>query len=201
MTLLDLPPNQHTRMELMRFVKILFEQLGQKCLPTKHHSSRVIFLSNQLGKDCGLSERELETLKISASLHDIGKMGISQSIICKKTRLTTEEREEVKRHAVIGANLVASSFNEEVEEIAKVIRHHHENYMGDGYPDGLKGEEIPFMSRIISLLDCYDAISEHRSYHAARGKQEVLNIMAADQEKGKFDPYLYRRFLQLLGTA
>jgi HD-GYP domain-containing protein (c-di-GMP phosphodiesterase class II) len=180
----------------------LTNALRHKDLFTQLHSSRVIDLSIEIGKQCQLSLKDLELLKISACLHDLGKIGIDDPILSKPGPLTDEEWSTMKDHAEIGADIVADlDSSEESAKVAAAIRHHHENYAGDGYPHRLKGEDIPYLSRIISIADCFDALTETRSYHKPFDKQGAINILVQEMQEDKFDPYLFNIFIKLMEAA
>jgi len=129
---------------------------------TKQHSSRVADIAFRVGKETGASHEELDVLNFSGYLHDIGKIGIRDSILLKPGRLTIEEYETIKEHPIIGANIIGHLGLMSKEQ--KVIRHHHERWDGRGYPDGLKGEAIPYLARILAVADVYDAMASHRAY-------------------------------------
>ena len=176
----------------------LSNALKHKDLHTQLHSSRVIDLSVQIGKQCKLTEHDLELLRISASLHDLGKIGIYDPILTKPGPLNETEWSTMKTHAEIGAEIVSNlGSSDESRQIAAAIRHHHENFQGDGYPDQLKGESIPYLSRIISIADCFDALTETRPYHRPAQKQKALQIMTDEMQENKFDPYLFTKFIHL----
>lgn len=122
-----------------------------------------------------------EKVKIAASFHDIGKIGIPDDILKKNSQLSKEEYETMKSHPVIGSDIIKKI--EDFEEISKIIRHHHERWDGKGYPDGLKGKEIPFGSQIISIADTFDAIVSDRVYRKSRNKDVAVNILK--EERGK----------------
>lgn len=130
---------------------------------TYHHSVSVAILSMAMGTYMGLSGKQLHKLGKSALLHDIGKVQVPIQLIQKPGKLTDEEFEEVKHHAEFGFEYLLKH-SKEPEDIANIIRHHHEKYDGTGYPLGLKGENIPFFSRIISVADVYDALTSNRPY-------------------------------------
>ncbi|NNL41131.1 MAG: response regulator, partial [Desulfobacterales bacterium] len=124
---------------------------------TRQHSNRVTSISIVIGKEMGCTSEELDILNVAGHLHDIGKIGIRDDILLKPSRLTAEEFEKIKEHPVIGANIVKQlgQWDREME----VIRCHHERFDGAGYPDGIKGEEIPFLGRILAVADVYDAVA------------------------------------------
>lgn len=129
---------------------------------TAGHSERVAEISLLIGKKLKLSEEELKKLEYAALFHDIGKIGIPDSILLKNGRLTDEEFEVIKKHPEMGVNILGSiSF---LEDILPIIKHHHEKYIGKGYPDNLSGNEIPLDARIIAVADTYDAMTSDRPY-------------------------------------
>jgi response regulator RpfG family c-di-GMP phosphodiesterase len=129
---------------------------------TKQHSSRVAEVALSVGKEMGATQEELDVLNFSGHLHDIGKIGIRDSILLKPGPLTGEEYEIIKQHPIIGASIIGHLGL--MSEEQKVIRHHHERWDGKGYPDGLKGEAIPCLARILAVADVYDAMASHRAY-------------------------------------
>jgi len=160
---------------------------------TSQHSSRVTTLSIALGKEFGLPDDDLDILYISASLHDIGKVGIPDSILLKPGGLTDEEFAFIKRHPDIGADILKP-----IPPLAKetlIIRHHHERYDGKGYPSGLEGEDIPFLSRIITLADSFDAMTSDRPYR--KGLPIEKAVEEIERCKGtQFDPALSDVFIK-----
>ncbi|MEA3488944.1 MAG: HD domain-containing protein [Candidatus Omnitrophota bacterium] len=133
-----------------------------------------------------------ETLHISALLHDVGKIGVPDSILKKKGQLTREEYEMVKEHSLTGAAILYPI--RELGDIAKEVRAHHEMYDGGGYPDGLKGEEIPFIARIISVSDTFDAITSDRPYRQKKMAEIAVQIIK-DNSGSQFDPIVVSAFL------
>lgn len=119
------------------------------------HSERVASLAIDIGKKCDLSSLELDLLMIAANLHDIGKIGIADNILLKSGQFNQAEWEEMKSHSEKGQIIIDNLSFSGQNIVAKVVRHHHENYDGTGYPDNLIGEEIPLLSRIISIVDNY----------------------------------------------
>lgn len=164
----------------------------QKALLTRHneteeHCKRMQEMALKIGRLVGLPESELDNLKLLATLHDIGKIAIPNSILGKQERLTNEEWETVKKHAEIGYRIALSS--PDMAPIAEAILHHHERWDGKGYPLGLKGESIPFISRIIAIADTCDVMFNGRPYQQAVGleeiKAEILRCAGS-----QFDPHL-----------
>ena len=118
-------------------------------------------------KNLGWDKKEIRNLKNAAHLHDIGKIGIPDNILNRPTRLTEEEFQVIKEHTVIGAEILKNITL--IDHVKEVARSHHERYDGMGYPDGLKGEEIPLYARVIAIADCYDAMKSRRIYRNPLG--------------------------------
>jgi HD-GYP domain-containing protein (c-di-GMP phosphodiesterase class II) len=182
---------------LIKFTKALAAALGERDQYTRLHSERVVALSSALGKKSGLTAHELSVLTIAASFHDIGKIGIPDSVLLKPGELDEPEWEIMKTHPERSQRIVLAIEYEGVEEIAGVVRHHHEHFDGGGYPDRLSGEEIPPLSRILSIADAYDAIATPRSYHRQRTHGEIMVILAGE-EGTKYDPSIARRFAEMI---
>ena len=185
---------------LYTYTKALSVALGYRDLLTQRHSERVESLSEDIGMRCGLSGNEINILKIAASFHDIGKIGIPDHILLKPAQFDEAEWREIKQHSEIGERILASTELEGSQQAARVIRHHHEYYDGSGYPDGLSGEEIPICARIISIADSYDAMAVTRSYHHARMHSEIMAIMHKETGE-KHDPELMRVFCEIIETS
>ncbi|HHO77026.1 MAG TPA: response regulator [Deltaproteobacteria bacterium] len=160
---------------------------------TSQHSTRVTMLSAAMGNALGLNEDERDVLYIAASLHDIGKVGIPDNILLKPQGLTEEEFAIIKKHPDIGADIL-----KQIPPMAReseIIRHHHEHYNGKGYPSGLKAGDIPYLSRIISLADAFDAMTSDRPYR--KGMSVEMAIEEIQRCKGiQFDPDLSDIFIQ-----
>ena len=182
---------------LYQYTKALSVALGYRDLLTRLHSERVVGLSEALGVNCNLSESELGVLKIAASFHDIGKIGIPDHILLKPAPFEASEWEIMKQHPLIGEKIISATELKGAQEAALIIRQHHEHYDGLGYPDGLAGENIPICSRIIAIADAYDAMAVTRSYHHARKHSEIMEIL--HKETGiKFDPKLIQLFNEII---
>ncbi len=160
---------------------------------TGGHTKRVVGFSKLIAEEIFSSKEEREIVEISAILHDIGKIGIPDAILNKGDVLTPEEYEEIKKHPEIGAEIVSQI--EGTEKIVPGILYHHERWDGKGYPQGLKGEEIPISARIIAVADTYDALTTTRPYRKAKTKEEALKII--EEESGKqFDPFIVEIFVK-----
>lgn len=145
-----------------------------------------------------ISEKMIDNISSAAALHDIGKLAIPDSVLLKPGKLTTEEFELMKTHTSRGGELVKSMFNEDFDEDYRryaydIARSHHEKYDGKGYPDGLKGDEIPIWAQVVSIADCYDALMSDRVYKKAYSKEESYNMILRG-ECGVFNPKLIKCF-------
>lgn len=162
---------------------------------TGGHTKRVLDYSLQIGKVMGLRGKELEGLKISAILHDIGKIGIPDSILAKPDSLTEKEFKKIQEHPVIGAEILRGIRG--MERIVNAIKYHHERWDGKGYPENLKGEEIPLWARIISVADAFDALTTSRPYRGRVNEKDALEEIEKNMGK-QFCPYCVEAFLKVM---
>ena len=151
------------------------------------HSYRVAEYSALIAKQLGWSEHEMENLRNAAYLHDIGKIGVPDTILNKPTRLTDEEFAAIKSHTVMGADILKDITL--LDHLVDIARNHHERYDGKGYPDGLVGDEIPISAQVVSVADVYDALASERVYKKAVPHEKVLE-MILHGECGQFNPIL-----------
>jgi len=174
-------------------VKVLAEAIDAKDPYTRGHSDRVKRMSLGLAKQMGFTEEKLENLEYGALLHDIGKIGIKDEILQKQGPLNETEYQYIQEHPLIGVKIVEGV--EFFKEKIPMIRHHHEYYDGNGYPDGLTGEAIPLEARIISLPDAFDAMTSVRPHRGVMPLSQVLEEL--ERCKGKqFDPKIVDIFLR-----
>ncbi|MCK4950269.1 MAG: response regulator [Gammaproteobacteria bacterium] len=163
---------------------------------TGDHCSRLEHMAEVFGKELGLGSQELLALRRGGVLHDIGKLGIPDSILLKKGPLIEEEWHVMRQHSAIGDRLCRGLRS--MKLTVPIIRHHHERWDGGGYPDGLKGEDIPFLARVFSIVDIYDALASNRPYKKAFPMEKIIAIFEEETEKGWRDPELVSIFLSLL---
>ena len=162
---------------------------------TRGHSDRVSEYSVLLGKKLGLSEDDLHKLKIGGLFHDVGKIGVPDLILQKELKLTDEEYTEIKKHPTIGANILSNATI--FQDIIPIVKYHHEKFDGTGYPDGLKGSDIPYLARIAAIADSFDAMTSRRVYRNSLS----IDVVISEIEKNKgtqFDPEIADVFLNLL---
>lgn len=177
------------------FLSSLKNTLWNRSHESKEHCQRIQDLSQKIGQAINLPDGELDNLKLLAALHDIGKIAIPGTILDKPGKLSMEEWEQVKKHSEVGYRIASSS--PEMAAIALAILHHHEHWDGNGYPMGIKGEEIPLLSRIIAIVDAYDVMISGRPYKKAissEGARKEIERCAGTQ----FDPGLVRTGLELI---
>lgn len=162
---------------------------------TRGHSHRVAEYAVLIAEELGWDKKEIRNLRNAAHLYDIGRIGIPDSILNKPTRLTEEEYAVIKEHTIIGAEILKNITL--IDHVKEVARSHHERYDGKGYPDGLKGEEIPLYARIIAIADSYDAMKSRKIYRNPLADEMIYNEIL--QSRGKqFDPDIADVFLKLL---
>jgi len=161
---------------------------------TSGHSEKVTQFATTIAEKMGLSDDQVENLRVAGLLHDIGKIGIPDSVLNKPARLTSAERVMINSHSVVSAEIVGKI--EALAHLVPIIRHHHEWHDGNGYPDGLKGEEIPLLARILAVADGFEAMTSQRPYRWARSEEEAL----AELQKGagtQWDPKVVEVFVKM----
>ncbi len=164
---------------------------------TRGHSDRVSRYSVLIGKYLGLSDDDLKTLRIGGLFHDIGKIGIPDSILLKESKLTDDEYSEIKNHPSIGAHILCNA--EAFKDIIPIVKHHHERFDGKGYPGKLKGEDIPYFARIAALADTFDAMTSKRTYRDGL-PLDVVKEEIEDCSGTQFDPEIAKVFLDILNN-
>lgn len=180
---------------LVEMMMTLVKTLEERDEYTRGHSERVAKLSVAIGRELGLREKHLEKLRRGALLHDIGKIGIRDELLYKPGNFTPEERARMNQHPEKGHFIVLNCHL--LWDIIPMIRNHHENFDGSGYPDGLEGEQIPLEARIVSLADYFDALATERPYKEAMPKEDCLYYVRNMAGK-KFDPKVVDAFLKVV---
>jgi HD-GYP domain-containing protein (c-di-GMP phosphodiesterase class II) len=179
---------------MMGLLHSLTSAVDAKDAYTCGHSERVALLSRHLATKLSIPDTEVEHVYMAGLLHDVGKIGIPESVLQKTGRLTVEEFEQIKKHPLIGARILDDV--KQLEDIIPGVLHHHERYDGNGYPAGLRGRDIPLMGRVICLADCFDAMTSNRTYRKAL----PLEVALAEIRRcsgTQFDPSLADMFLSI----
>jgi len=181
----------------MESIEVLRLTVEAKDTYTRGHSDRVSAYSVLIGEKLGLSEEEINTLRVGGLFHDIGKIGVPDSILLKESKLTDDEYSEIKNHPSIGAHILSNATI--FKDALPIVKHHHERYDGNGYPGKLKGEEIPYLARIAAVADSFDAMTSKRTYRNSLS----LDIVKEEIERCKgtqFDPNIADVFLDILNN-
>ncbi len=173
--------------QLLAHVIQQFEQSIEQRVVT--HSSRVALLAEIVGINMNFSKNELQNLKMSAQLHDIGKIFLPVTLFTKKEKLNFGEWQMVRLHPELGFALIKQIPH--LSSITSCILAHHERFNGSGYPFGLKEQEIPMAARIIGLVDCFEALTAPRSYHLPLSVNQALDKMRSQTQQGLWDPHLF----------
>ncbi len=184
------------RTTYMRTIKALAQAIDARDHYTHSHSDSVARCAVMIAEEMGLSARDIEVIRDAAQLHDLGKIGVEDRILVKTSSLTPEEWLEMKRHPIIGAQILEPlTF---LTDVVTLIRQHHEHYDGTGYPDGLKGEEILLGARIIHLSDAYDSMCSSRSYRKIPLTKEAALLEINNNTGTQFDPKVVEAFLRIV---
>jgi HD-GYP domain-containing protein (c-di-GMP phosphodiesterase class II) len=154
---------------------------------THRHSERVAAFAVRLAKELGLSAKDRRVIELSALLHDVGKIGVPDAILNKPDRLTDDEYAEMQRHPSHGAAMLANIQSARIAELLPGVKHHHERWDGSGYPDGLMGDDIPLLGRILAVADFLDALTSDRAYRQGQSLDDVIAMIQAEAGRG-FDP-------------
>jgi len=176
-------------------IRALAAAIDAKDPYTKGHSERVAETAVVLAQELNLSDKDIENIEYTALLHDIGKIGIKDKILSKKSSLTDQEFDKIKEHTVMGAKIIEPV--DFLKDSYKAIYHHHEKYNGKGYPDGLKSEDIPLSARIIAVADAYDAMGSDRPYRKKLNMNKILKELK-DQSGKQFDPEVVNALISVL---
>ncbi len=173
----------------------IMSTLFEKTYEAESHATRLMEYSKEIGQALGLSEKELVNLNLLSELHDIGKISIDSSILTKPGTLTEEEWKEIRKHPETGYRIAQSV--PEFNQIAECILHHHERWDGNGYPSGLSGDNIPILSRILSIVDAFDAMTQDRAYRKAMSVESALDEIR-NNAGTQFDPDISKLFIELI---
>lgn len=178
---------------LADFAHSLSTALEERDSDTRQHSDRVVHIAMAIGRRSGLTKPQMSLLWLGAAFHDVGKIGIPDSVLRKPGILTEPEWATMKTHTLVGEKILRVVKTPGMDRVATAVRHHHECFDGSGYPDGLAEEKIPLLARIIALADGYDAKVNERPYHSGVCHDEAMELMR-DEVGAKYDPRLFRHF-------
>ncbi len=179
--------------------KELIYSLGEiaesRSIDNGKHVKRVGYISALLCEKLGYSQKEIEMIQLSASMHDIGKLAVDDKILNKPCKLTSTEFEEVKKHTIYGYEILKKSEREILKQAALISYEHHENFDGSGYPRGLKGKEINIYGRIVAIVDVFDALATKRAYKEVWAQKDIIDFLK--KQRGiKFDPEILDIFFE-----
>ncbi|BCT93914.1 hypothetical protein LYSHEL_29410 [Lysobacter helvus] len=186
--------------DLARETAAVLRALHERDDNTSAHCDRTCALSVETGRALGLSAEELGVLHWAGQLHDIGKLGIPDRVLFKPARYDADDIAVMRTHPRRGHDILSAIPDPRVAAIATVVLHHHEAIDGSGYPDGLRGDDIPVLARILCIVDAYDAIATVRPYHAPKRHDEVMRMLNVEQGR-KFDPHLLGRFDKTVASS
>jgi putative nucleotidyltransferase with HDIG domain len=184
--------NSNLRSLFIGSIKALAQALEAKDEYTQGHSARVAEESVRIARYLSLSEAEIQSIWIAGFLHDIGKIGVKESVLNKPGELDAMEWESVKEHPVLAARILDPI--DELRDVIEMVKHHHERFDGGGYPDGLAGSDIPLGARILSVADAYDALTSKRPYREPMTPEQAIQIFK-DGAGTQFDPVIVEAFL------
>ncbi|MBI2526611.1 MAG: response regulator [Candidatus Rokubacteria bacterium] len=199
-----------TRVDTLLRVKALVDQLERAALLvttlgatiesrdpyTGGHCERLGRYGVALGQALGADEATIEALRLGGFLHDLGKIAVPDGILLKAGRLEAAERERIQTHSAVGADLVRGLRT--LDSVRPIIRHHHERWGGSGYPDGLRGDSIPFGARIMAVVDVYDALRTARPYKPSFSETQTVEILRRETDAGAWDPRVTDTFVEAL---
>jgi putative nucleotidyltransferase with HDIG domain len=186
---------EKTRKNYAGLVRALISAIEAKDKFTRGHTERVTRYAATLADEVGLDEDQRQNLLFGAVLHDVGYLGVPEEILRMPNGITEEQLAELRRHPLIGAKILKDiPF---LKKATDAVRHHHENYDGSGYPDGLAGDHIPLIARIVAVVDAFDAITTDRRYRKASSKEEAVEEIRKNRGK-QFDPAIADAFIRLV---
>jgi putative two-component system response regulator len=186
------------RESFLNSLKSLALALEAKDQYTSGHSQRVADIAVNIARKLNMSTEEIERLSFASLVHDIGKIGIKESVINKEGDLTDEEYAYISTHSVIGENILTPVIED--KEILKMVRHHHERHDGRGYPDGLSGQQIPLGARIVAVADMFDAMTSDRPYRKSVSREVAVNELKR-YASTQFDPQVVNAFIETMSET
>lgn len=186
--------------ELFRQTVAVTSALRERDENTYGHCSRTRELCLEMGRALRLSSADLDILRLAAELHDVGKIGIPDRVLFKPGRLDEEDRKVMNTHPRRGYDILVSIPDRGIGAVATIVLHHHEAVDGSGYPQGLSGEAIPLLARIVCIVDSYDAMATVRPYHVPRSHAQIMRMLD-DAQGRKYDPYVLGHFSKVIESS
>jgi putative nucleotidyltransferase with HDIG domain len=180
---------------IMDTLKSLISSIQARDHYTEEHSQRVTSEAIRLAASMNCPSKDLESIKIAGALHDVGKIAVPDSILLKAGKLTDEEYMVIKNHPTIGENILKSIVLLDKERM--IIQCHHERWDGNGYPQGLRGPDIPFLARILTVVDSFDAMNNNRPYRSALSKEDAIEELIRNKNT-QFDPDIVDAYIKIL---
>lgn len=193
----DIPDEALSADSSQALINFFEDEVDKKDHYTKCHCNRVSEYCVLIGKKLGLPQEDLDKLRIGGLFHDIGKIGISDNILKKESKLTNEEYDEIQTHTSLGVDILTR--NKVFKEIIPIVEYHHEKYDGNGYPFKLKGDEIPLAARITAVADTFDAMTSKRSYRDPIPLTDVVEEFKKCSGT-QFDPNIVNTFLDIINN-
>lgn len=193
----DIPDEALSADSSQALINFFEDEVDKKDHYTKCHCNRVSEYCVLIGKKLGLPQEDLDKLRIGGLFHDIGKIGISDNILKKESKLTNEEYDEIQTHTSLGVDILTR--NKVFKEIIPIVEYHHEKYDGNGYPFKLKGDEIPLAARITAVADTFDAMTSKRNY---RNPIPLIDVVEEFKKCSgtQFDPNIVNTFLDIINN-
>ncbi|MBL7072320.1 MAG: HD domain-containing protein [Candidatus Omnitrophica bacterium] len=176
-------------------VETIFSAAEKSEPGTAKHAVRVMFFAVTLAKKLKIKKDGIERLKVASLLHDLGKLALDDRILLKKGKLDEEEFREIKKHPIVGSEIVSLVYF--LKDIIPIMANHHENYDGSGYPEGIKGADIPLEARVLGIADIYEALTADRPYRRGFSRDDAVDIMNGEKGK-KLDPKITDIFLEMV---
>ena len=181
--------------QVRRAIRVLARELREHHMPTAQHSHRLARLSRRVADVMGLDPLAATEVELVAVLHDVGKLAVDRSTLDEKGPLSDDQRAELRRHTIAGEEILVQTAG--LEHLGAVVRATHEWWDGNGYPDGISGDDIPLEARIVSCTDAFDAMTSHRAYRPALSVEEALRRIDADSAR-QFDPLVAAAVLEVV---
>jgi putative two-component system response regulator len=180
---------------LERFTMVLANTIESKDVATQRHANRLVHLAHDMAGHLGIDNETASAIRYGACLHDIGKVAVPQELLTRPGALTEEEMEVMRLHPVLGARILSDI--DTWDDVRLIVRHHHERFDGRGYPDGLRGEQIPMGARLVAVVDSFDVMRSGRPYAASKSQDQILSELHRERSR-QFDPEMVDALLAVI---